>query len=408
MMHGTNPLALGLMLGISTVFTTTTATAQQGPPPTPVRADAVQLQTVQEHRQVTGELRAVARAAVATKEEGLIIELLVSEGQSVARGEVIARLDGRNLALERNRLEAEGLVAEATVAEREAQVMLDQNDLDAVQRLAGSGASNPRELADAQAALRVSQARLRAAEQSLKVIEAQRQLLDQRLNDMVITAPFPGVVTRKLTELGEWAPKGSAIVEVVETDVYDAWLDVPQRFAEAALANPVPVDLVVEAVSRTYQQITPRVIPLVDPTARSFPVAARIRNDENLLAPGMSVIAYIPLNERAERLTVSKNAVLRNATGPYVLLVQPQGDEQPAVAVPMPIRPLFEIAGRIVIDRGGLSAGDLIITEGNERLFPGAPVQVVDSADSGARDSSRATNGRDGTATGSEDSGQGE
>lgn len=355
------------------------ASAQQGPPPTPIRADAVRLETVQEHRQVTGELRAVARAQVATKEEGLVIELLVSEGQAVARGEVLAKLDRRNLQLERDRLEAEKLVAEATVIEREAQLALDLNDLDAVKRLDAQGASNARELADAQATARISEARLLAAQQSLKVIEAQMRLFDRRLEDMIITAPFPGVVTSKLTELGQWVQRGDALVEVVETDVYDAWLDVPQRFAEVALAQRVPMDLVIEAVGRTYRQVTPRVVPLIDPTARSFPVAARIPNDDGVLAPGMSVVAFVPLNTRSERLTVSKNAVMRNATGAYVLAIRAQGNDQPPIAVPTSIQPLFEIAGRVVIERGPLSAGDLVVSEGNERLFPGSPVQVIDT-----------------------------
>lgn len=361
------------------LFAFSAAAQQGGPPPTPIRADAVRLETVQEHRQVTGELRAVARAQVATKEDGLVIELLVSEGQAVARGEVLARLDRRNLQLERDRLDAEKLVAEATITEREAQLALDQNDLDAVKRLNEQGASNARELADAQATYRVSEARLLAAQQSLKVIEAQIRLIDRRLEDMVIAAPFPGVVTSKLTELGQWVQRGDAIVEVVETDVYDAWLDVPQRFAEVALAQRVPVDLVIEAVGRTYRQVTPRVVPLIDPSARSFPVAARIPNDDGVLAPGMSVIAFVPLNQRSERLTVSKNAVMRNATGAYVLAIRSQGEEQPPIAVPTSIQPLFEIAGRVVIERGALSPGDLLVSEGNERLFPGSPVQVIET-----------------------------
>lgn len=348
--------------------------------PSPVRVDAVKLELVQEHRQVTGELRAVARAEVATKEEGLVIELLVREGQTVERGAVIARLDHRNFDLDLERMDAERLVAEATLMERRASLLLERNDLDAVIRLQEQGAANPRELSDAQARCRVAEARVISAERSLLVIDAHAQLLRQRIDDMVIRAPFSGVVTAKRTELGQWTPRGAAIAEIVETDVYDAWIDVPQRFAEAAIGNSVPIDIFIEAINRTFTQVQPRVIPLVDSAARTFPVAARLSNESGLLAPGMSVVASLPLNERRERLTVSKNAVMMNAGGPYVLVVRSLGDG-PLTTAPMPIRPLFEIAGRVVIDRGGLSAGDRVVVEGNERLFPGAPVSIIQSDD---------------------------
>ncbi len=101
-------------------------------------------------------------------------------------------------------------------------------------------------------------------------------------------------------------------------------------------------------------------------------------NSFGQLAPGMSLTAWVPTGKTAKRLTVDKDAVLRNETGTaYVYVARrqgPQSSSTPAVATPVNIKELFPVGRRVVVESRNLQDGDLVVIEGNERLFPGMPI----------------------------------
>jgi RND family efflux transporter MFP subunit len=362
------------------------AVGQGGPPPAAVRADPVRMETVQEHRMVTGELRAVHRARVATEEPSIVLEIPIEEGQAVKKGDLLARLDGTRLDIGLLEIEAQQAVAEATIEERRTDATWRQQDLDNLKRMAAGGAGNPKELYDAEAAVKIANARLIAAEKEVAVIRARAELLRTRQADMRIVAPFDGVIVAKNTEQGEWVEEGAAIVELVSTGPIDVWMDVPQQFADAIIGHSATVQVLIDASGETVETSQLRAIPQVDPKARTFSLIARLPNDKGLLAPGMSVTAMVPTGDNAERLTVSRDAVLRGPTGAYVYVARQTAPDAPPSAMPADVEVLFSFQDRFVVKSNSLAPGDLVITEGNERLFPTAPVipQVTPAVESTA------------------------
>lgn len=207
---------------------------------------------------------------------------------------------------------------------------------------------------------------------------------------MDIVAPFAGTVTRKLTEDGEWLAAGDSVCELLQTDVLRVVLDVPQRYLPslAALARSGEGDgklrgddFVVEpdALSSAIDITDVRIVPQVD--ARADVHAGRAaQNTEGALAAGQSVIGWVPTGAVAEHTIVPTDAVLRNEMGTIVYVARAQ-EEGPAQAVPMNISVLFELPGRVVVAGSGLRAGDQVVVEGKERLYPTAP----DHPDAGGR-----------------------
>ena len=134
----------------------------------------------------------------------------------------------------------------------------------------------------------------------------------------------------------------------------------------------------IEATGKTVEVDRMRVIPLVDSRARAFLVVVTLDNTAGRLAPGMSLSAWVPTGKTADRLTVDKDAVLRNETGTaYVYVARrqgPQSSSTPAVATPVNVKELFSVGRRIVVESHNLQDGDLVVVEGNERLFPGMPI----------------------------------
>lgn len=375
------PVRLGPPAGLSSLVLAALlagpAAAQQ---PSAVRVEAVRMEEVQDLRRVTGEARAVQRSLVAAQEEGAVLEVLVREGAAVEAGAPLARLDGRRLELEHAVLEAQRLLVEATLAERRADAERASRDLGILKDLAQRDAVNPKELSDAESEELVARARVLQAEQDLAVLAARRDLLLDRIADLEPKAPFAGVVVARHAEAGEWVQAGDPLVELVSAERLEAWLEVPQGFyaALAAYAGPLPITLFEGAEPLEVGEW--RIVPSIDRRGRSFPLVADLPAGSGA-APGMSLQASIPTGARSEQLTVPRGAILRSETGPYVYVAQAGGEGAPPTAALVPIEVLFPAGAWMAVRSPRLAPGDLVVVEGNERLYPSAPLQprTVDS-----------------------------
>jgi len=341
------------------------------PPPTPVRVDAVLLEEVQQKRRVTGEVRAARRSLVASREPGLVDELLVREGTRVEAGEVLARLDSAHLELEIAVVAAQETLAAVVVDEHTASAAQARLDLDVLEKLAERDAVNPKELADARTAVTVAEARLGQAGHEILVLAARRRLLERRVADMQPRAPFAGFVAARHTEAGEWVDAGGALVELMSAQHLEAWLDVPQAHFAAVSRSSGPFWIDVDAGGSLKIEEW-RLVPSVESRGRSFPLIVTLPADSGL-APGMSLTAALPTEERREHLTLARDALLLGEAGSYVYVAQATAEGAPPVATISPVEVLFSTSPeRVAVRAPRLTPGALVVVEGNERLYPGA------------------------------------
>ena len=125
-------------------------------------------------------------------------------------------------------------------------------------------------------------------------------------------------------------------------------------------------------------------VALVANTAWDGEATTNVIADNQELAPGMSVVTWIPTGDEAEQLVLPADAVLKHETGPFVYVVRAMDPAAPPMAVPTGIRVLFPTADGFVIAPGAIMGGDLVVTEGNERLFPMTPVNPIQPSNDGA------------------------
>ena len=368
------------------------STHAQGRGPQPVVVDPVREEPILEHRLVTGEIRALRSSQVATEEPGLVVAILAREGQLVEQGAVMAELDATRLKLDLAVVQAEERVVRAQLEEQRHALEQAVRDMSSLQALDEKGAANPKELADARTTRLSAEARVAQAEASIQQNQARAALLQRRIRDTRIHAPFRGVVVRKNKEVGEWATPGEALFEVVSAGPVEAWLEVPQAIFDtvnAANRNHAPIHVRVEAAGLDVTSTEARAVPRIDTRARSFPLVVRLDNKKGALAPGMSVTARVPAGQKSQHLTVAKDALLRGDVGTYVYVARETAPGQPALAFPVSVRTLFSIDSRMAVEAPGLHVGDLVVVEGNERLFPMTPVkpqtEVVQANPTGAR-----------------------
>jgi RND family efflux transporter MFP subunit len=302
------------------------------------------------------------------------LELKVREADRVSKGDVLARVDTRRLQAARIQLEADLAMGAATLVEREAQLANSTADLEALASAAESGAVSERDLRNARTAVETRKALAQAAKQSIASLEAARDLIDLRIGDATVRAPFDARIVKRHAEIGQWIRPGDPLVTLVSTGPLEAWLELPERFSGRLDSGAESIRIRLEASGFEVTGTRPRSVPMVDERARTFTLIldVAVAEDGERLQPGMSISAEIPLGESTERLVVAKDAVLRRGTDALVAKV---GEGNLAELVPVTV--LFTTPTGFAVEPlvpDSLKPGDQVVIEGNERLYPGTPV----------------------------------
>ena len=349
------------------------AHAQGGP--STVRVAPATMQNVQEHRQVTGGLRALARARVAAQEESAIVAMHVNEGAAVTKGQLLAELDSRRLRAQIEEATSQKAATQATIDRRQAELDRAQRDLRKMEQMFKEQAANEREYLDAKTAVDVASAQLEEARRALGQIESQIALWNIRLDDTRVLAPFDGRIVEKYAEVGEWIRPGEPLVTMVSSGLIEAWLEAPEALI-GGIDQQTPIEVAVQADGQNRLAASVKRVPQVDPRTRTFHLVLELDNRDGRLVPGMSVTAWLPIGHRAERLTLSKDSVTRIGRTASVWVAADDG-KGGHIAVQKPVTVLFETASHVVVAEGAVKPGELIVTEGNERLFPQTPLAIV-------------------------------
>ncbi len=350
--------------------------APQGPPPATVIVAPVTQTPVQETRSVTGTLRAMERAEVAAQESGAVLEVKVDVGDLVKKGDVIAVLDDRRLKASLLEAKANLTASEAMVAEREAESVRAERDLEMKDKLFSQRAVAERELLDAREATEVKVARLKASKDQVEALQSALELLNVRLADATIKAPFDGRIVRRHVDPGEWIAPGNPVVTLISAGQVEAWMNVPERFIGQVTSSDAALTITADGSGETAEVVSLRQVADIDPVTRLFPVVAVLDDKNGTLAPGLSVHADLPVGDAGARLGVPVNAVIESYQGASVMKVAKAGEGLP-VAERIQVTPLFRRNEIVYVESANLKAGDQIVVEGNERLFPGTPLIVA-------------------------------
>lgn len=363
------------LAALASLMLLATGTASANMPMQTVRVHAAEEHVVQDRYRVIGTLKAVSRSEVAAREDGAVIKVDVREGQLVKAGDILASLDDRRIKATLKEAEARLAGAKSMIRQREVELSRADVDYKMKAQLYEDKAIAERVYLDAEREFRVTETQLQSARESLTEAESRIELLKVRLEDMYVRAPFDGTVIASHIEPGEWVMPGTPLFTMTNSGEIEAWLDVPERLSEDTAQYARELFIAVNAFGDRFKSKSLRIIPDIDTRARTFKLIATIDNPDNRLAPGMSVTAWIPTSSKEKRLLVEKDAVLQRQASDYIFkAVGNETDGYTSVQVPVNI--LFEIGNKMAILTRELSAGDYVITEGNERMMPGTPIQL--------------------------------
>jgi len=310
-----------------------------------------QSQTTEEIR-LTGTLTAERSARLSPRVDGLVARLRVDAGARVNAGAPLVELDAAvaTHALER----ARAGTAEARARSEEAQRLVTE-----ARRLVAE-----KHLPETELARREADAKLAAA--ALAASDAAQREQAELVRRHVVPAPFAGVVARRLTDVGEWAARGTPVIELVATDRVRLDVQAPQeRFA--AIREDAPVRVLSDTLrgESLPGRIVARV-PVSDPTARTFLVRVLVDRAAGRLLPGTSATAVIGLAGARDALLIPRDALLTYPDGSQSVFIVRDAANGGHIALQRRVK--TGRGGTQVEILEGLQPGDRVVVRGNERL----------------------------------------
>ncbi|MFQ5958908.1 MAG: efflux RND transporter periplasmic adaptor subunit [Alphaproteobacteria bacterium] len=366
-----------------------------------VAVDAVRREPLSQTFTVIGRLVARQRGVVATRTRGAVAELSVQVGDRVREGDVLALIDRDRLVWRRDlaraelkesqaslaNAEARIVSAEARVASAEARLTLARQELARLEKLRQSAAFSQARYDDkrqevAAALSEVDEARAEVQEAVSLIDQSGARILRSRASLSIaeddvanaeVRAPFDGVVTLRHTEAGAFLEVGDDVVTLVNDGDLEIEADVPYD----RLVGLAPgVEIAVRLDDGSRHQASVRAIGVEEnPKTRTRPVrfTPRFADGVRNLADGQSAALDLPIGKPRTVVSVHKDAVIRNS-GQSVVYVVADG-----VAKVRPVE-LGEAIGTRFEVLSGLSAGELVVVRGNERLVPGQAVTFRESS----------------------------
>jgi len=331
----------------------------------------------------SGYVVARRRATVSSKVTGKVMDVLIEEGHPVKAGQILAHLDDSQARAELNLAEAQLAASKKSMAEDEAKLTQEELTLKRRQALLKEKVVGQAEVDDAQSVVDSTKARIEFSRQQIAVSERQVELQRTNLNDMVVRAPFSGVVISKDAQPGEMISPVSAgggftrtgigtIVDMasleIEVDVNETYINsvTPNQKVEAVLdAYPdwrIPAHVITTIPSADRQKATVKVRIAFDE------LDARILPD---MGVKVSFLKETPAGQAAAapRVVVPKTAI-RTAEGRSIVFVlKDDRVERRAVSVGLDNGDQVELVS-------GVTAGERVVVDGPPTLKDGDKVRV--------------------------------
>lgn len=311
-------------------------------PPLPVKAAPATHATLNVEVTAVGTLRADETVMVRPEIAGRVETIHFREGQKVRQGEPLVTLDQEEY--------------QAQLASSTAQLALEQ--------------SSYRRLQDMDRQQLTSQQNLDEAKAKLDTARAQQELNRVRLSKTVIRAPFDGMIGLRKISPGAYVKPGDDIVALESLgamkldfrvpETYLARLAVDQRLAARVDAYP----------EQRFEGTIYAIEPALDEETRTVLLRARLPNPHNQLRPGLFARVSLILERREDTLVVPEQAIVPVGQTTFVYRVVD------GKAVMTPVKLGLRRPGLVEILEG-LSAGDLVVTDGQLKIRDGAAVQVL-------------------------------
>lgn len=333
------------------------ATATQPVTVGPENLVAVTAQPLTSGPAFSGTLRHEREASVRAQMAGSVLQTYVDQGQSVATGTVLARIEaGGN--------DDSYLSARSAVTAAQSSLAIANRELERARRLHEAGAIAERELEMARASVTNSRAML--ADARARLASAGKQL-----GNATVRAPFAGVIGQKSVSAGDVVQPGTLLYTVVDPGSMRLEAAIPvEQVSDVRVGLPVKFTVSGYGGREFLGRVT-RVSPVVDPVTRQVRIVASIPNAGRALVGGLQATGRLSTSTR-NGLVAPDAAIDERGAAPTVLRVKRGIVERVSVALGA-----RDEAGELVEITAGVVAGDTLLLGAARGITPGTPVRIV-------------------------------
>ncbi len=307
---------------------------------------------------VSGTLAPKTQATVRAEVGGAVLTVTAEQGQSVRRGQLLARIEARTA--------GEAVTsAESSLRSQEQALDLARRELARAETLVQAGAVAERV---------VEAARNDVVRLESEVSSAKSRLSNARkvLGDATVSAPITGVVSARPVNAGDVVAPGAPLYTIVDLSSIQLEASVP---SEALSMVKVGADVVFEVrgyPGQTFMGRVERISPTADPTTRQVPIWVTVDNRSGRLVAGLFADGRVT-QEARKGLVVPTSVISDLETQPAVLRIRDGKVER--VPVQLGLVDTQHERAEVV---GGLADGDLLLTGVAQGVTPGTQVRVVD------------------------------
>jgi RND family efflux transporter MFP subunit len=306
-----------------------------GAPEVDVRSTSVQRISIQRQIELSGNLASIDLVKVSAEVAGTVIFANIDLGREVQAGEVLVRLDDRELQLARDR-------AESALKQTEAQLGLDPSKPNVLppdeqiatvrtaianrddakvkyaqsQELVSKGLVPRTDLDTNETKYKVTEAVLQSTLESVRSLKASLQdrraalqLAQKKIDDATVKSPVNGVVSERLVQRGEFIRENTPVVTIVQLNPLQLRTAVQEKFSNLIRAN-LPVQFSVEPFpGQTFNGRIVNISPSIDQQTRTFPVEIQVENPNRKLKPGFFAKGVILTERDNNVMAVPEEAV---------------------------------------------------------------------------------------------------
>ena len=335
----------------------------QETPPVPVSVIKVAVAPMYEEIPLTASVTSPRLSRISPRVAGLVSEVLVEAGDSVRRGDTLLRLDEVMARIEQQQSRAQ--LNEARARLKEAKRQRDEA-AELVKNKHIPSTTYEATIADVEIN-EATVARLEAAYAMQKEIVTRHKIL----------APFDGVVTGKLVESGEWVDTRTPLFELAQIDVLRVDIPLPQYYYNLVGVG-TPVSIRFDSLpDRIFEANITMKVPMGSPSARTFPVRIDIRNNERIIAPGMSARVSIRLQQTEDAVLLPRDAIVRNPDSSELIWVLDDSTGSTRVRG-IKVQTGRSFRNNVEIIDSPLKLNDRVVVRGNEILTQNQAVRVIE------------------------------
>jgi RND family efflux transporter MFP subunit len=332
-------------------------TANEAPPPRPVRTVVVEKGGLGETVVLTGQIQAEKEVALAFRIGGRIIERLVETGDSVTADQLVAKLDPQN---ELNSLRS----ARAALSAAKARLEQDSNHFDRQDTLLKQGWTTRANFDQAQKALRTAQA-------AVDDTKAQVEIAEDRVSYTQLKAGVTGTITRRAAESGEVVQAGQTVFVVARDSGWDAVFDVSAQVLRTVPADGDVTIALTDDPNVTAKGRVRQIDPQADPVTRTFKVRVAVNDPPPAMRLGATVSGRMEV-DHGHGIFLPASALTARDKSPAVWVVDPDN----LTVTLKPVEILRFDPGTVVLS-GGLDGGEIVVTAGVQALHPGQKVRPL-------------------------------